>query len=141
MLYLTLDDCRRVVFTYIYSNLTAAEPAPNYEIEREGLAQLDKVLTLVRESYYPTPYDKAVYIVSGIAGSQYFSNGNKRLAVVTLLAFLLLNSAEVRQRSALEYQALLGARFPLHEWEPSKAIADPHVKKDLFNTWLKRSVG
>lgn len=127
MRYLTLDDCRRAVFSYIYRNLSVEEPAPAYELENEGMAELDKVLELVQTSYYPALHDKAAYIVSSLAGSQYFSNGNKRLAVITLLAFLLLNDTEVKRRSTNEYQELLKEYFPLHDWEHNKVIQDSHA--------------
>ena len=127
MRYVTLAECRQIVFPYIHSKLTMAEPAPDYEHEPSGLSNLDKVLGLVRTDYYPTIYDKAAYMVCSIAGSQYYSNGNKRLAVVVLLEFLVKNEAEVRSLNHDQYAHLLSEVFPLHSWEDNQQISDPHA--------------
>jgi prophage maintenance system killer protein len=71
MRYLDLEFCRSVVFPFIHRNLTAHEPAPMYEQEQR--------LTFIRDDqFYPTPEEKAAYLICGIASAQYFSNGNKR---------------------------------------------------------------
>ena len=79
MQYVTLELCRAIVFPFIHARLTDAEAAPAYAYEEAGMQQLLKVLELVREdTYYPTFQEKAAYLFCGLAGAQYFSNGNKR---------------------------------------------------------------
>lgn len=130
MNYLTLSDCRELVFPFIYEQLSEAEPTAAYEEIKEGMEQLEKVLTLVQhDSYYPTFADKCSYIFCSIVGSQYFPNGNKRLGVITLMAFLVKNNTQVRNLSVDEHQALLRDYFPKYVWEPNANI---HGLQALF---------
>lgn len=81
MRYVDITLCRAKVFPFIHAYLSETEAAPNYEEEVLGMGQLEKVLTLVRQDeYYPRFADKAAYFLCGLAGAQYFSNGNKRLS-------------------------------------------------------------
>ncbi|MBI3255645.1 MAG: Fic family protein [Candidatus Andersenbacteria bacterium] len=126
MKYVSLTDCKEEVFPYIYEQLSSAEPSAKYEEEPEGLKELEKVLALVKQnSFYPTLIEKAAYILCSIAGSQYFSNGNKRLGVVTLLQFLIVNSVVVLVLSNEDaYIELLRKAFPQHTWEHNSEIKD-----------------
>lgn len=124
---LDLEHCRRVVFPFIHRNLTAHEPAPLYEKEQRGMSELGKVLAFMRDrQFYPTAADKAAYLMCSIAGSQYFSNGNKRLGVAALLFFLGLNQASMEILRRGEYCKLLVAVFPRARWEDNPRIPDAH---------------
>lgn len=128
MQYVTLDHCRNAVFRFIYEKLSSTEPSAQYEQESNGLAELDKVLHLVEsDSFYPTFADKAAYLLCSIAGSQYFSNGNKRLGATVLMQFRILNNAKQLVLAAKKYQKLLAKFFPKHSWESNPTIveADP----------------
>lgn len=123
MRYVELENCKKVAFPYIHQHLSEDEPAPAYQEESTGLAELEKVLTLVRnDRYYPTFADKAAYLFCGIAGSQYFSNGNKRLSVAVLLLFLIANRAEILVLPKEGYGAMLLGQFPVHRWEENPYI-------------------
>src|SRR3989338_5329078 len=94
--YFGIEACKMYGFPYIYSKLTDAEQAPDYEFELNGIAELEKVLEFVRnDSYYSSFEEKCAYLICSIAGSQYFSNGNKRLSVTVLLMFLMANDVLV----------------------------------------------
>lgn len=128
MQYVTLGHCRTTVFPFIYAELSRTEPSAQYEQENNGLAELDKALHLVEnDSFYPTFADKAAYLLCSIAGSQYFSNGNKRLGVTVLIQFHILNNAKQLVLTAKKYQKLLAKFFPKHSWESNPTIieADP----------------
>lgn len=75
--------------------------------------------------YYPAFADKCAYLICSIAGAQYFSNGNKRLAVTTLLQFLLMNDVEVWWTNDDGFRVLMHQIFPLYVWEENKEIPEP----------------
>lgn len=128
MRYITPDICYQVIFPFVYEELADVEQAPSYEQEANGIRELTKVLTLVQQdSFYPTFHAKAAYLLCSIAGSQYFSNGNKRLAVVTLFTFLALNQPKARLLNKEELQALLAQSFPRHTWEENASIKNDHA--------------
>lgn len=127
MRYVSIEDCQRIVFPYIHRFLSTGEAAPDYEREESAMLELTKVLALVQDdTYYPSIVEKAAYLISGLAGSQYFSNGNKRLGVTTLLTFFALNRAELLDRPAEGYRELLRSNFPLHVWEENLNIGGAH---------------
>lgn len=124
--YFTIDACRKYGFSYIYAELTSTEAAPVYESEEDGLAELEKVLSFVRnDDYYSSFHEKSAYLICSIAGSQYFSNGNKRLGITVLLMFLMLNDAKALDNSNLLKTILLDI-FPLHVWEENSVIRGAH---------------
>ena len=128
MEYVSLEDCRSSIFPFIYAELTRTEPSAQYEQESDGLSELNKVLHLVKnDSFYPAFSEKAAYLLCSIAGSQYFSNGNKRLGITVLMQFRVLNNAQLLVLTAKELQKMLAKFFPKHIWEsnPSIAEADP----------------
>lgn len=128
MEYVSLEDCKTDIFPFIYAELTRTEPSAQYEQESNGLAELDKVLHLVQnDSFYPTFPDKAAYLLCSVAGSQYFSNGNKRLGVSVLMQFRIQNNARQLVLTATKYQEMLAKFFPKHAWESNSTIieADP----------------
>lgn len=125
MKYVSLEDCRHVVFPYIYKQLTSTEPSAQYEQEQNGLDELNKVLHLVEsDTFYPSFEDKGAYLLCSIAGSQYFSNGNKRLGVIVLMLFLIINDVELRTLTVSEYQKILADSFPRHTWEDNASIRE-----------------
>lgn len=128
MEYVSLDYCKTKVFPYIYARLSKDEPSAQYDQEANGLQELEKVLHLMEsDMFYPTFPDKAAYLLCSIAGSQYFSNGNKRLGVMTLMSFLVLNHVKLVTLSAKKYQSLLRHKFPKHNWENNTTIVKSHA--------------
>lgn len=126
--YLTEDNFKYVGFSWIKTSLTSTEPAPDYASDPLGMAELRKVIEFARnDTYYSTFEEKAAYMICSIAGSQYFPNGNKRLAVTTLLLFLVANHAEVLVGDKKNYKEILKIIFPLYEWEENSTIDNPHT--------------
>lgn len=127
MQYVSLDYCKNRVFPYIYRKLSKEEPSAQYGQEANGLQELNKVLRLVENDlFYPTLPDKTAYLLCSIAGSQYFSNGNKRLGVMVLMAFLVINNVKLRTLTAKKYRELLLNKFPIHTWEDNLQIQKAH---------------
>lgn len=126
--YIDLAECKEVVFPLIYLYLAEDEPAPSYQQEADGIGELEKVLGLVqRDDYYPDFYVKISYVMCSIAGSQYFSNGNKRLAVAVLLIFLMKNKAKILNAKSNELQKLLHDHFPKYKWDKNTNINGAHA--------------
>lgn len=125
MKYVSIRDCHQFVFPYIYNQLTSNEPTDQYEKNIKGLGELTKVLDLVQNnSFYPLLKDKAAYLLSSIAGSQYFNNGNKRLGVIVLIFFLIINDVEIRVLTIDQYLEIVGKFFPMHTWENNSNIQE-----------------
>lgn len=130
--YFGVEECREFGFAYIYSKLTHNEPAPHYEDESNGMAELVKVLAFTQNDlYYPSFEEKCAYLICSIAGSQYFSNGNKRLSVTVLLMFLIRNNVQVLVDED-RFQQLMRDFFHAHIWEVATGIDDPH-SQFLYN--------
>jgi len=127
--YLTLEDFVKDGFPFIQQVLAVHEPVPDYLSEANGMAELRKVFSFVQQDeYYPAFAEKAAYILCSIAGSQYFSNGNKRLAVTVLMFFFMKNNIKIPHRNEHNevYRVILKIAFPLHSWEENEHIHDAH---------------
>lgn len=134
--YFNLKACIAFGFPWIYDELTAAEPTPNYESEAGGMADLNKALEFVKnDEYYPEFEDKCSYLLCSIAGSQHFSNGNKRLGVTVLLMFLQKNDAYISD-DYVELRSLIPRHFPLHTWEENSNLAGDAHAQFLYNLAL-----
>lgn len=107
------EDILQTVFDYIKMRFSRAEEVPDYSLQRSGIEKLTGVLEGVKEdTYYPTLIDKAVYLITQINKGHFFSNGNKRLALVLTTLFLNINNLELRQTSKEEYERVLNELFP-----------------------------
>ncbi len=126
--YITMEDFELKGFPFIQQVLAAEEPVPDYLSEASGISELMKVMEFVKQDlYYPTFYEKAAYLISSIAGSQYFSNGNKRLAIATLMLFLAKNEVKIIKGTDDGYREILRIKFPLHTWENNSNIKEAHA--------------
>ncbi|MCF7918184.1 type II toxin-antitoxin system death-on-curing family toxin [Candidatus Gracilibacteria bacterium] len=82
------------------ASLRYAESAPDYKHEA-GLVAFKGVCERIKEDdYYPDIFSKSAYLFLSIAKGHFFSNGNKRLAVASMFAFLLLNSYKINEKNA-----------------------------------------
>jgi hypothetical protein len=77
------------------------------------------VLKQVRsDTYYPTVLEKAVYLLVSINKGHFFSNGNKRLALVVMTLFLAVNDLQLRTGDKTWYREILTELFPEYTlWE------------------------
>jgi death-on-curing family protein len=131
--YFGMKACMAFGFPWIYDELTSVEPVPQYEIDIDGLANLQKTLDFVKnDTYYPDFHEKCSYLLCNIAGSQYFTNGNKRLGVTILLMFLQKNDAYISEDYE-ELKSLLKKYFPEHRWEENKNLPGDAHSRFLYN--------
>jgi len=106
------------LFAYLEKRYARVEEVPDYRGEAIGYEKLLGVLERVRmDTYYPDLLDKAAYLLIAINKGHFFSNGNKRLALVTTTVFLDINERRLRESSKKDYKLLLGQLFPEYqEW-------------------------
>lgn len=105
------------VFDLIRDAYTAREQVPDYRGEQEGIAKLIGVLKMAQaDEYYPDLLSKATHIFVGINKGHFFSNGNKRLALVCATLFLALNNSELSTiHPKDEHKTKLKSAFPSFE--------------------------
>lgn len=90
--YLDYTDFHLLLFSTIEEqyNYDPTDPLPDYR--KENSQELIKILTFVKhDSFYPTLEAKAAYLLTSIIKNHVYSNGNKRLALITMLFFLFIN--------------------------------------------------
>ncbi len=101
------------LFVYLAERYARIEEVPSYQEETIGFEKLLGVLEGVRmDTYYPDTLDKTTYLLLQINKGHFFSNGNKRLALVVATVFLDLNGKKLKALPKEEYQALLQRLFP-----------------------------
>lgn len=124
--YPTLDDCRLQLFPYIKKKMAADEPVPAYAYEPSGLNRLESILALMQRDDYPDDPAKAAYLFCSIIDSHPFSNGNKRLSVTLLTAFLLLNGYKIHGPNMRVMREEMHRAFPNLKWEEVGAFSQAH---------------
>jgi|SRR3989344_3471945 len=101
------------LFEYLAERYAKIEEVPSYKDERTGYEKLLSVLDQARaDTYYPELFDKAAYLLIQINKGHFFSNGNKRLALVATTVFLDINGKHLKSLPKGEYQTLLARLFP-----------------------------
>jgi len=117
-LYYLTDDDLADAFQFIYTQFQWEE-APAYEQETEGVELVRGVIEKMQFAYYDTIFDKAAYLFLEVIIGHPFSNGNKRLALVLALVFLLYNHYLFdATRSKEGYKELLTISFPeIKQWQ------------------------
>lgn len=84
------------IFDLIRDAYTAREQVPDYRSEQKGIDKLVAVLEMVQaDEYYPDIVSKATHLFVEINKGHFFSNGNKRLALVCTMLFLAINECEL----------------------------------------------
>jgi len=90
--YLNLDYIKKTVIPTINTYYVREDnPAHDYLTEPEAMKQVEGCLERARWDYVQGVIPKATQLFICINQGHYFENGNKRLALVTLLSFLLEN--------------------------------------------------
>jgi len=101
------------VFDVIKQHYANHETIPDYRSEKRGLEKMDGVLQGVQmDNFYPTLEEKAAYLLIQINKGHFFSNGNKRVALVTTLTFVLENDYAIYSFSKEQYRERLAKLFP-----------------------------
>ncbi|MDP2637889.1 MAG: type II toxin-antitoxin system death-on-curing family toxin [Candidatus Levybacteria bacterium] len=93
--WLTIDDFGFICFDFTREYLTFDEPIPDYSTRENAL--LESALGSPRQSFggrflYPTLAKQASILFYSLIKNHPFKNGNKRIAVMSLLVFLSLNN-------------------------------------------------
>lgn len=116
MIFYLGDEHLDPIFGFVAERYGRQEEVPIYRDNREGIDKLLGVLERTRmDTYYPNLLDKATHLLIEINEGHFFSNGNKRLALVVTAAFLTLNGKHLEERQKESYQSLLSSLFPEHE--------------------------
>jgi death-on-curing family protein len=126
MIYLTLHHCRAQLFPYIRERMAMDEPAPSYQYEQSGINRLESILALMQRDEYVGVLGKAAYLFCSVIDSHPFSNGNKRLAVTMLIAFLLVNDYKIHGSNMEALREALQETFPNVKWQRVKIFTQPH---------------
>ena len=92
--WLTLEHIRDVCFVYAETHLAFDEPIPPFNTRFPG--KLEAILEIPKQEFegrpfYPTFTEQVAALFYSLIKEHPFLNGNKRIAVISLLLFLLLN--------------------------------------------------
>jgi len=92
--WLTIDDFEFLCFDFTREYLTFDEPIPDYSTRNNSL--LESALGTPSQTFggkllYPTLIKQAVILFYSLIKNHPFQNGNKRIAVMSMLTFLALN--------------------------------------------------
>jgi len=110
------DEHLDSIFSFVAERYGRQEEVPVYRNNLDGIAKLLGVLERARMSvYYPTLLDKATHLLLSINKGHFFSNGNKRLALVITTTFLTINGKRLKENSKESYKELLTSLFPEHK--------------------------
>ena len=102
-----------VIFEIIAQYYSKKEEVPIYIEEHDGIQKLRGVFQGVRmDHFYPAIYDKITYLFTQINKDHFFSNGNKRLALVCATLFAVLNGYKFRSFTKEEYREKIKLLFP-----------------------------
>jgi len=113
IIYLDSDYIENTVAPIIFEHLNRTnDPVANYLDETNGFDKLISCLEIIKMNYYPSFLDKATYLYIQINKGHFFSNGNKRLALVTLAAFIFENGYKFKLYSKEKYKNKMEELFP-----------------------------
>lgn len=116
MVYYLGDEHLDPIFAFVAERYGHQEEVPIYRNNIDGVSSLLGVLERTRmDAYYPNLLDKATHLLVEINKGHFFSNGNKRLALVITTTFLTLNNKHLKELSKDEYQKALSSLFPKHK--------------------------
>lgn len=112
MIYLTKDELA-FIFEFLSRQFARVEQIPPYQSEVLGCEKLWAILEQAQNDlYYPDLFDKATHFFVGINKGHFFSNGNKRLALVLAVVLCGNNGFELREQDKRNYQKILSELFP-----------------------------
>src|SRR3989338_3889803 len=109
--YLNRKDLNSI-FDIIYKNFTLKEKVPDYAEDKTAVDNLGGVLERIKmDDFYPDFYDKVTYLIIQINKGHFFQNGNKRLALVSVLSFIFLNCYDVSCKDKEKYRKKIQELF------------------------------
>lgn len=95
MIWITAKDFEKLCFNFTRELMTYNQAIPNYETRNKEL--LESALAVPQQTFggielYPTITKKASTLFYSLIKNHPFQNGNKRIAVMTLLVYLGINN-------------------------------------------------
>jgi len=121
--FLSLDYIEKTVIPTIHKHYVRQDnPAHDYLKEPGGMQQVEGCLERIKWSYVEGLVAKATQLFLCINKGHYFGNGNKRLALVTLLSFLSENGCDFRD----EYGKDKFSEFLIDLFPEFDAFEDEH---------------
>jgi death-on-curing family protein len=120
---ITIKEVEYLAFKLARKHMEWDEPIPDFSTRYPGI--LESCLSNAFQSFskrdlYPTLLDKAAIIFYQMIKNHPFLNGNKRIAVTTLLTFLLINDSWLKATNEEVYKLAI--------WV---AESDPQLKKGV----------
>ena len=104
---ITIKEVEHVAFILAKKHLDWNEPIPDFSTRSPGVLEsciANAFQTYAKKELYPTLVDKASIIFYLMIKDHPFFNGNKRIAVTTLLVFLYINDKWIKVTDEELYQ-------------------------------------
>jgi death-on-curing family protein len=104
---ITIKEVEYLAFRLAKENMEWDEPIPDFGSRFPGILEsclANAFQTYAKRELYPTLLDKAAIIFYQMIKNHPFVNGNKRIAVTTLLTFLFLNNKWITVSNQQLYQ-------------------------------------
>lgn len=106
------------------------DPVPNYEDEKRGMSELKGILERIKDDYYSDFFIKSAYLFCGITEGHYFSNGNKRLAMMSFVSLYKINDYKEKPITRAKYATKIKSLFPMAKL--SKISEIPEVFPEMI---------
>lgn len=107
---ITIKEVEFLAFELAKKHMEWNEPIPEFSTRYPGILKsclANAFQTYAKRDLYTTLADKAAIIFYQIVKNHPFLNGNKRIAVTTLLTFLYLNSKWISVTNEQMYQLVV----------------------------------
>ena len=102
-----------IISETIQDHLSHREPSLNYASYEKGFQEWKGVMERIKmKHYYPSFFDKATYLLIGLNKGHFYPNGNKRLALVTVVLFIQDNEFKIHTYYKKKYKKYLMESFP-----------------------------
>jgi prophage maintenance system killer protein len=122
--YITPEDLVQIVDAIQSFEYVNKEEVPDYDAEQFGIDEYFSLIDrLTNDTFYPTVISKATGLFLYLNTSHYFSNGNKRLAVFSLVSFLESNGFEILELSKSEFQSIMTDIFKVEVCEDFESFS------------------
>ncbi len=108
--YIEPEDLNNIVNIIRSFNYENEKEIPDYDKETDAIDKYFALIDRSKTEYYPDIFDKASHLFINI-NSHYFSNGNKRLSVVSTVIFLEKNGFIAANLSKENYREIIKNLF------------------------------
>lgn len=116
--YITPEDLVKIIDIIKSFDYAISDEEPSYDEEPEKIDDYFSLIDrLKNDVYYPNIFSKAASLFLNINNGHYFYNGNKRLAVVSLISFLENNGLRPKDLNKGQYSSMLIEIFNVENLE------------------------